>query len=190
MRKDSYGRFLAQRLSSLTKETGRPLKDIAADIDISVGALSNYQNGKAEPGLTSLCAIADYFDVPVDWLVGRSQVKDPKASEASVCEYLRLSQEAVRSLRELSEGSETGFGRVVATELTNWIFSQDEFQMLLLSIWMSFYLVNAADTSDAGLKFAKVVVHDLEDPKYSAMSALIHLLDDKKKDYLKAKELD
>ena len=85
MKQDSYARLLAQRLNSLTKESGKPIKELASEIEISVGVLSNYQNGKAEPGLTALCAIADYFEVPVDWLVGRSQVRDPKAAEAEVC---------------------------------------------------------------------------------------------------------
>ncbi len=192
MKTDSYSRLLAQRLSNLTKKANMPLMDLAHEIGISVGALSNYQNGKAEPGLTALCAIADYFEVPVDWLIGRSQVRDPKAEEAGVCEYLRLSHDAVRFLRDLSDGAQTEQGRVQMAEVSNWLFDQEEFQTLLLSIWFAVSLIGDEEEHklDAGFqKHLQEFVQSVRDPKYVAMSALVHLLDDRVEDYLEGRKM-
>ena len=35
-------------------------------------AINRYENGKAEPTVSSLESIADYFDVSIDYLLGRS----------------------------------------------------------------------------------------------------------------------
>ena len=193
MKQDSYAQLLAQRLSSLTKESGKSIKELAKEIDISVGALSNYQNGKAEPGLTALCAIADYFQVPVDWLVGRSQVRDPEAAEAEVCEYLKLSHEAVRFLRDLTYGSQIEEGRVQSAEISNWLCEQKEFQELIISIWIAVMLEKDRNDHELEPQFQKhlqAYVERIQDPKYIAMSSLVHLLDDRVEDFLKRRRLN
>lgn len=182
MKQESYARLLAQRLSGLTKESGKSIKELSKEIDISVGALSNYQNVKAEPGLTALCAIADYFEVPVDWLVGRSQVKDPKAAEAAVCEYLRLSEDNVALWEEYTSGGYEEEHRVRGDEFANWLMEQKEFRTMMNAIAASFLI--AADDADRGTEqyaqdYWKKFIHNLQDPKYVAMSSLLHLLDDR-----------
>lgn len=193
MKQDSYARLLAQRLSSLTKESGKPIKELAREIDISVGALSNYQNGKAEPGLTALCAIADYFEVPVDWLVGRSQVRDPKAAEAEVCEYLRLSEDNVAFWKEFTSGGYEEEHRVHGVEFANWLMEQKEFRRMMNAIDVAFLI--AADDADRGSEqrvqdYWKKCIHNLQDPQYVAMSALLHLMDDRVEDFLKRRRLN
>lgn len=192
MKKDSYARLLAQRLSTLTKESGKPIKELASEIEISVGALSNYQNGKAEPGLTALCAIADYFDVPVDWLVGRSQVKDPKATAPEVCEYLKLSEDNVAFWKDFTSGGYEEAHRVHGAEFANWLMEQKEFRRMMNAIAVAFII--AADDADRGSEqrvqdYWKKFIHNLQDPKYVAMSSLLHLMDDRVEDYLKRREL-
>lgn len=51
-------------------------KDIAAHIGISLRSYQRYEYGEREPSLSVLVALADYFDVSIDYLVGRSD--DPK----------------------------------------------------------------------------------------------------------------
>lgn len=193
MRKDSYSRILAQRLSELTKESGMPLRDLAYEIDVSAGALSNYQNGKAEPGLTALCAMADYFNVPLDWLVGRSQVKDVKAPDAAVCEYLRLSQNNVAYLEHLTGGDQLEEYRVQEIESINWLFEQKEFREMMnaisVAIWMALEDADRVDKVRTR-KYFMSLIQNVGDPKYVAISSLIHLMDDRIDDYLQRRELN
>lgn len=192
MRQDSYGRLLAQRLSSLTKESGMPLRDLADEMDVSAGALSNYQNGKAEPGLTALCAIADYFDVPLDWLVGRSQVKNDKAPEAAICEYLRLNQDNVKYLEHLTSGGHLEEHRVHEAEAINWLLGQKEFRRMINAITIAIWM--ASEKSDSGEThsddFFQYLLQNMSDPKYVAITSLTHLLDDRIEDYLTRRELN
>ena len=39
---------------------------------LNKNAIKRYESGKAEPTVSSLESIADYFDVSIDYLIGRS----------------------------------------------------------------------------------------------------------------------
>jgi transcriptional regulator with XRE-family HTH domain len=49
---------------------------IAKDIGISQGLMSDYKNGVKLPTINNLIKIADYFDVSVDYLLGRTDKPD------------------------------------------------------------------------------------------------------------------
>ena len=63
---------LSERLISLQKERNVLKKDVAAAIGISVMAYYRYERGERQPTTDILIAIAEYFDVSLDYLVGRS----------------------------------------------------------------------------------------------------------------------
>ena len=67
--------MLSNRLKSLRKTALKTQKQVAFDISISE---RNYQRLEAgeKPNYDTLIALADYFDVSLDYLVGRSD--DPK----------------------------------------------------------------------------------------------------------------
>lgn len=46
-------------------------KDIAEAIGVSVRAYQHYEAGTQEPTLSKVIALADFFDVSLDYLVGR-----------------------------------------------------------------------------------------------------------------------
>lgn len=45
--------------------------DLTKNLGISSGNISDWKSGKACPGTEKLVILADYFDVPVDYLLGR-----------------------------------------------------------------------------------------------------------------------
>ena len=63
---------LAERLKELRKEKGVRQEQVAVAVDISMSAYCNYEQGKREPTASVLCRMADYYDVSVDYLLGRS----------------------------------------------------------------------------------------------------------------------
>lgn len=46
---------------------------LAETIGVSKGIISMWETGQREPTLSSLVALADYFGVSLDYLVGREQ---------------------------------------------------------------------------------------------------------------------
>ena len=63
---------LAERLKELRKEKGVRQEQVAVAVDISMSAYCNYEQGKREPTASVLIRMADYYDVSVDYLLGRS----------------------------------------------------------------------------------------------------------------------
>ena len=61
-----------ERLISLKKEKQVLQKEIADNLSISLRAYHDYEKGNAEPKMKYLIEIADYFDVSLDYLVGRT----------------------------------------------------------------------------------------------------------------------
>ena len=52
-------------------------QELAEALNVSQQSISRYENGKHYPDLPALIEIADYFDVPLDYLVGRTWPKGP-----------------------------------------------------------------------------------------------------------------
>lgn len=62
----------AERIIQLKTERNLLQKDIAAAIGLSVRGYQYYEKGQKEPTLAVLVRLADFFDVSLDYLVGRS----------------------------------------------------------------------------------------------------------------------
>lgn len=63
------------KLKAERKLRGLTLDDLAKATNIKRGTLNNYENNKTEPKLATWEKLADYFNVPVDYLQGLSNDK-------------------------------------------------------------------------------------------------------------------
>jgi len=61
-----------ERIIQIKTEKKLMQKDIAAGIGVHVRTYQYYEKSQKEPTLSVLIALADYFDVSLDYLVGRS----------------------------------------------------------------------------------------------------------------------
>ncbi len=68
--------ILSNRLIELKRKHNKLQKDIASGIGIPLTTYQRYEKGLREPTESSLIAIADYFNVSIDYLVGRTDVKE------------------------------------------------------------------------------------------------------------------
>ena len=67
------------RLKELRKGRNITQLKMAMDLNMSQNTISRYENGEREPGLEELVRIADYFDVSIDYLLGRTE--NPKMNQ-------------------------------------------------------------------------------------------------------------
>ena len=66
MMKNSF----AENLKELRLEKGVGQVELAEKIGVSKGIISLWENGKREPTLSSLIALAKFFEISIDTLVG------------------------------------------------------------------------------------------------------------------------
>ena len=67
--------ILAKRLKECRTNRGVTQQEVAIYCDITEKTYQNYELMTREPKLEILIRIADYYDVSLDWLVGRSDQK-------------------------------------------------------------------------------------------------------------------
>ncbi len=64
------------RLKNLRESRRIYQREIAETLGITTRAYQFYESGRSEPNIKTLIALADYYHVSIDYLVGRTDVPD------------------------------------------------------------------------------------------------------------------
>lgn len=105
----------AECLSALVEEKkkfGLSQKEIAAEIGVSSGTLSEWCSDNKTPMIDALPKLANYFGVPADYLIGLTDVRSRNETLQSIHEKIGLSQTAISRLmvdRELNDSPYLSF---------------------------------------------------------------------------------
>lgn len=67
---------LGNRLKNLRDENNFSQKDVANKLNISNATLSQYESGVRQPSYDILKKIADIYNVSIDYLLGRTDIKN------------------------------------------------------------------------------------------------------------------
>ena len=67
---------MIKNLKKLRIETNSTQQQLADYIMVSQQSVNKYENHNVEPDIETLIKIADYFDVSIDYLVGRKNFND------------------------------------------------------------------------------------------------------------------
>lgn len=60
------------RLREIRKKRGISQLKLAMDLNTSQNTISRYETGEREAGYKELIAISDYFNISIDYLLGRT----------------------------------------------------------------------------------------------------------------------
>lgn len=85
---------LSVNLKILRKKMDIGQKELAAFLNVSVGTISNYENGVHSPDMETLIRIADFYDVSTDYLLGHN-IHVEKMDTACLAQYERYISESV-----------------------------------------------------------------------------------------------
>ena len=66
----------SSRLKAIRTERRVYQREVAEALGISVRAYQTYESGECEPSIANLIALADYFQVSTDYLLGRTDEPD------------------------------------------------------------------------------------------------------------------
>lgn len=72
---------LSERLRELRKENKITQVKVSKDLGIAQATYSGYETGLNEPSAEMLMHLSDYFNVSVDYLLGKSDIKATQAEE-------------------------------------------------------------------------------------------------------------
>ena len=66
-----------ERLKELRLKRGLTQAEVAKHLKVDRTTLTKYETGEREPDLENLLTLASYFDVSVDYLLGKSDIPNP-----------------------------------------------------------------------------------------------------------------
>lgn len=98
--KEGFWGAFPTRLRTLFADTGRTQQELADYLGLkSRQSITAYVDGTSSPPWQTIAKIANFFDVPSDYLLGLSDVKSYDADLQAVCKYTGLSSGAVQELK-------------------------------------------------------------------------------------------
>jgi len=65
--------LFCSRLRELRKGRGLTQKRLAEIMGLNINTIAQYERGNREPKFDTLCKLADFFDVSLDYLLGRQR---------------------------------------------------------------------------------------------------------------------
>lgn len=66
--------LIAQHIEDLMKNEKLTQMQLAKAIGVGQSSVSDWLNSKSEPSVENLWILADFFDVSVDYLIGRKEI--------------------------------------------------------------------------------------------------------------------
>ena len=98
----------AKRLRELRKDKNVSQKKLSNYLGYGYTAIANYESGRNEPSFDTLCKIAGYFDVTVDYLIGKEDnpLREDTISKIEselVLNYRKMGKEDQRILLEMAK---------------------------------------------------------------------------------------
>ena len=66
--------LVAQRIKDLMKSEKLTQMQLAHALEVGQSSISDWLNSKSEPSIENLWKLADFFDVSVDYLIGRKEI--------------------------------------------------------------------------------------------------------------------
>lgn len=108
---------MKNRIGELRREKGLTLKKMGKELKIRDNTLSQYETGKREPQLGMMQEIADFFDVSLEYLMGKSDKRDYK---------IKTNEDAINLLEKIysKEIKYFNLSRSTSINLAFWIASQ------------------------------------------------------------------
>ena len=92
------------RLKELRESEGISLKQLSLVLGVSDAAICKWENGVAEPKVTYLIKLSNYFDCTIDYLVGKTDDFDLAAfpPKENVLKLTAKEKQLILSIRQLS----------------------------------------------------------------------------------------
>jgi len=94
--------MLGNRLRELRESKGLKQKELAAQLGLTEGAIGLYEIGRRNPPIDTLNKLADFFDVSVDYLLGRTDIPN-LYKEKNKLEKMKKEMNRYFTLEELEE---------------------------------------------------------------------------------------
>ncbi|MFD1067643.1 helix-turn-helix domain-containing protein [Oceanobacillus locisalsi] len=94
--------IFSERIIDLRIEHGYSQEEIAKKLNVSASGYGYYEQGRNEPSLETLYKIADFFQVSIDYLLGK--IDSPQhTAYYSISDNLNLNEDEINAIERMKE---------------------------------------------------------------------------------------
>ena len=96
-------------LKQLREKSGKSMSSIADSLGIPKGTYASYEYGKREPNIEMLTKISKFYDVSIDYILGRPNAKAPKDPFDEIETVDEMEKDLIKEWLNLDEKSRKSF---------------------------------------------------------------------------------
>lgn len=96
-------------LKQLREKSGKSMSSIADSLGIPKGTYASYEYGKREPNIETLTKISKFYDVSIDYILGRPNAKAPKNPIDEIETIDEMEKDLIKEWLNLDEKSRKSF---------------------------------------------------------------------------------
>lgn len=104
---------MPNRIFKLRKKAGLKQSELASKIGVSQQTLSRIENEVCEPAVDVLCALSDYFQVSIDYLMLRTNHVQMASSDEEVYDLVVENYELLKLMQKLSDKEKLALIQIV-----------------------------------------------------------------------------
>ena len=105
--------MFTERLKSLRKERNVTQTQLAKELNVSIGSVGNWETGARIPDIETFKILAEYFDVSVDYLLGRSEDKKIRPTEIDESDLSEREKYLLSLLRKVPDRDRPTVDRMI-----------------------------------------------------------------------------
>ena len=94
---------LSERLKECRKKKGVKQSEVADRLNVQRQIISYYESGTRKPNLGDLIMLADFYNVSIDYLVGRTDTPTTDKDLRFICDYTGLTNTSISTLHKRVE---------------------------------------------------------------------------------------
>ena len=94
-------KLFQERLRKLRNERDLSQDDVGQSLNLSGRTIGNYESGKRMPALDTLIKLADFYEVSIDYLLGRTDNRCLNSTTSEMSIFENLPPEAYEELKIL-----------------------------------------------------------------------------------------
>lgn len=114
----------SKHLAACLEENQCSYEKLARETCSVKSSIGNYKACKSEAKIVALVRIAQYFNVSTDYMLGLTEVKATEPTLKSACEYVRLSDEAVKHLHGVDHEQHPLYRNIASYLISSGIFDE------------------------------------------------------------------
>lgn len=92
--------MLSERMKELRKANNLTQSELAERIGVSLGAIKHWEQNKGEPNTATLISMAVLFNVSIDYLVGRSPIRELVINDSDIQRVIEVVEDLPEAHRE------------------------------------------------------------------------------------------